>query len=414
MPPRKEQKPYERSDRPGWYGVYWDEHGKRRKASLTGPDGTYEDAVVELRRLEAQARLVRDGLVSRRDIDLADNVKRLPGELLAEWLDELRAGRRTQAYIRDCEATINALIEHARLRSVGDLSRQHVKSWLRAKLNRGVSAKTHNHAMATVRTFAGFCKSCNALRVDPTEDIQRMNTDEDERARSRALTHAELTKLLEATPRARSLYYRLGARAGLRWEEIGRLRWVHVDLTAGYLRLDAGITKSKRNDDLPIQSDLLRALRAYKPSDARADERLFATKPTRITWLRDLRNAGIIHFNGPIATTPWHKKKGVKRGTAEDYRDDRGRVLGRQCLRKTFGTHLAAVEPNISIVAKLMRHSDPRLTLSLYEDARLLDLAGAVNKLNGDTPGPLRTEKPATGGSTMQHNDDDEPKLKIG
>jgi hypothetical protein len=43
----------------------------------------------------------------------------------------------------------------------------------------------------------------------------------------------------------------------------------------------------------------------------------------------------------------------------DGYRDDRGRVLSLQCLRKTYGTHLAMVEPNVANVAKLMRHEKP-------------------------------------------------------
>ena len=56
-------------------------------------------------------------------------------------------------------------------------------------------------------------------------------------------------------------------------------------------------------------------------------------------------------------------------------------MVSRQSLRKTFGTHLAMVEPNISVVAKLMRHTSPAITLRLYEDARLMDLRGAVDRL---------------------------------
>ena len=64
--------------------------------------------------------------------------------------------------------------------------------------------------------------------------------------------------------------------------------------------------------------------------------------------------------------------------------------VSRLALRKTFGTHLATVEPNLSTVAKLMRHTNPALTLKLYEDARLMDLRGAVDKLGG----PAKPSRP--------------------
>lgn len=61
--------------------------------------------------------------------------------------------------------------------------------------------------------------------------------------------------------------------------------------------------------------------------------------------------------------------------------DARGHVLDIHALRHTFGTHLSAagVHPRIAMAA--MRHSRIDLTMNLYTDPALLDVAGAVAAL---------------------------------
>ena len=61
--------------------------------------------------------------------------------------------------------------------------------------------------------------------------------------------------------------------------------------------------------------------------------------------------------------------------------DERGRVVDIHALRHTFGTHLSAagVHPRTAMAA--MRHSRIELTMNLYTDPVLLDVAGAVEAL---------------------------------
>ncbi len=61
--------------------------------------------------------------------------------------------------------------------------------------------------------------------------------------------------------------------------------------------------------------------------------------------------------------------------------DQRSRVVDIHALRHTFGTHLSAagVHPRTAMAA--MRHSRIELTMNLYTDPVLLDVAGAVEAL---------------------------------
>ena len=115
-----------------------------------------------------------------------------------------------------------------------------------------------------------------------------------------------------------------------------------------------GSTKAKRADVLPIAPDLLAELRGREKSMGP----IFESSPTQRTFKRDLARAGIV------------------------YENERGQV-DRKSLRKTFGTHLARAGVSFQTAVKLMRHSDPRLTMNVYTDPVLLDMRGAVSRLKG-------------------------------
>ena len=55
--------------------------------------------------------------------------------------------------------------------------------------------------------------------------------------------------------------------------------------------------------------------------------------------------------------------------------------MGIHSLRVTFGSMLAAAGVPLTTAQHLMRHSDPKLTASVYTDPAVLDLRGAVSKL---------------------------------
>lgn len=61
--------------------------------------------------------------------------------------------------------------------------------------------------------------------------------------------------------------------------------------------------------------------------------------------------------------------------------DERGRTVDLHCLRHTFGPHLAmaGVTPRVAMAA--MRHSSIQLTMNVYTDPTLLDVAGAITQL---------------------------------
>ncbi len=77
-------------------------------------------------------------------------------------------------------------------------------------------------------------------------------------------------------------------------------------------------------------------------------------------------------------------------------RDERNRVVDVHALRVTFGTHLCAAGVPLRTAQAAMRHSQPELTANIYTDPKLLDLAGAIDRL----PALALTPQPASPGAT--------------
>jgi integrase len=107
-----------------------------------------------------------------------------------------------------------------------------------------------------------------------------------------------------------------------------------------------------------LRPEVATAIRDYlRTNDRSLDDTLFAVPPTIRVFDADLDAAGITKT------------------------DPRGRVVDIHALRHTIGTHLSAVGVHPRVAMAAMRHSRIELTMNLYTDPALLDVAGAINAL---------------------------------
>ncbi len=162
--------------------------------------------------------------------------------------------------------------------------------------------------------------------------------------------------------------YHIMSCTGLRKSELASITAGQVRLEGKYpcVELLAKDEKAGRGAMIPLRADLAIEIRKYMDAlpdrnDAhplRHDSRLFPM-PTEIIRVfdRDLAAASI------------------------PKRDERDWVVDLNALGHTFGTHLprAGVTPRVAMAA--MRHSSIELTMNVYSDPALLDVAGAVEAL---------------------------------
>lgn len=420
---RRKREPYRRKDRAGWWCVVYDERGKRVRRCFASDDEGRDAAVVRRAEYERRVELIEAGVVEPRELEVAEGKKRLLVDALELFLASSRIQRKSAGYRRELRWWVEAFIKTSKLKRIGDVRSTDVARFLDDRADAGYAASSYARGRTRLVTFFNFCVAERWLDENPAKGAGEVPEGEDGSEKPAALTVAQLEALLGGVNDAgRRLRYLLGARAGIRWQEIHRLRWRHLDVEAGWFRLDAKVTKMKRAAELPMRAEVAAAARAWREVCGEADGEalLFATMPSRYTWLADLDRAGVIRIeatrvmklSGKRASKPERRPTTNLRLADEvklhGYRDDRGRVLSRRCLRLTFGTHLAMVEPNIATVAKLMRHPDPKLTLELYNDARLMDLRGASSKLDalsgsGVSVVSMPGANDAPGCSTLHH-----------
>lgn len=207
----------------------------------------------------------------------------------------------------------------------------------------------------------------------PLAHLSALNADTDVRRERRALPAVEFEYLLTVTlvgenflrltAEDRVVLYLLAAYTGLRESELASLSVSSFDLNADSptVTVEAGYSKRRRRDTLPLHPRLVTALRDWLPQRPQ-EKRVWAGSWWRKgaeMIRRDLKAAGIA------------------------YRDANERVFDFHALRGQFITQLGRQGVTLQDAQKLARHSDPRLTSNFYTHQGLDDLSRAVEQLPG-------------------------------
>lgn len=194
--------------------------------------------------------------------------------------------------------------------------------------------------------------------------------------RGRARLRRDEVERREQAGRERALLYAVLVTTGLRKGELAALTVgdVLLDAPVPFVVLPGADAKNGQRATLPLRADVADELRAWVDDKAEAvcrqrvgvagvtmppaDEPLFDVPAGLVRILdRDLAAAGI------------------------PKRDDRGFTVDVHALRHTFATHLVAAGVAPRVAQAALRHSSLELTMQLYTDPRLLDVAGALAAL---------------------------------
>lgn len=348
----------------------------------------------------------------------------------------VRGKRVSAAHCDNVQRQLKTLLKDCNYRRLQDLTRESMQKWMNRAEQAGKSSRTRNTYRAAIIAFCNWCVETDRLTANPLARLGSADEHCDRRKTRRALTEVELGQLftaarlrplaeygrqnllrpndqkkgrrtwykealtfenLEAAAalagkqlkdrpqlmekrlwlgKERSLIYKTLALTGLRKSELASitLGQVWLEEKQPYLDLKARDEKSGRGAKIPLRSDLAAELRNYI-SEKRDRLKSAAPLPTSMPLFEIPRSlVGI--FDRDLAAA----------GIAKQ--DDRGRTLDVHALRHTFGTHLskAGVPPRVAQAA--MRHSSLNLTMNIYTDPTLLDVAGAINALPAFAPAP--------------------------
>lgn len=371
-----------------YYGQYVDADGITRRVPLSTNKTAAEQM---LNALVRKAELGRVGVHDR----FEDHRKRPLSVHRDEWEASLRANSRGEEYIKLKLTRLNAILESCSFKFLVDLSADKLELFLaRLRDEDDLSIQTANDYLQAAKQFTRWLVANDRFERNPFLRLQGGNVKLDRRHNRRDISEEELTRLFEwvrqASRRAkltgidREMLYLVSAYTGLRASELASLKPDSFDLDAATptVTVEAGYSKHRREDILPLHADLVNRLRQWligKPrgesvwpgpwaANKAAGKMLQADlKKARAEWIAESRTDA--------------ERKARIASSFLVYRDADNRVADFHSLRHTFITRLIRSGAKPKEAQTLARHSTIKLTMDRYTHTGLHDVAAAVEGL---------------------------------
>jgi integrase len=417
---------------------YRDGSGIVRKVSTGCRDESAARSV--LTDLVKRAEKVKGGILTADEAAAIDHQGTPLAEHVAAFIDHQKAKGVVPVRVNNTLTQLHRVAADCGFSRLGDLDAAKLERWLLDRVSKGMSAATRNQYRGAWVTFCNWCVSSNPPRLlsNPFAKVPKADEKADPRRKRRALTETELLKLLDVARRRplldmatvrrgkrkgeavaklgdetrrrlevlgweRALVYKCLVLTGLRKGELASLTVGQLDLDAvpPYLVLDAADEKNREGSTIPLRADLVADLRewlAHRLQTLQDSARNAPAVPFDLEAGRDdARGSGPTSIpsrlpaDAPLFSIPAGLLRILNRDlTAAGIpkRDERGRTVDVHAMRTTFGTLLSKSGVAPRTAQEAMRHSKLDLTMGVYTDPKLLDVAGAVESLPALPIGP--------------------------
>ena len=350
-----------------WFIGYCDHEGRRRETVGTTDKTTTERIAA---RLEAEADLRRRGIIDPTEEKFCENGKLRIDSHLDAFEAHLESKGDTPKYVDATISCCRSVIEACGFQVLADLDAGKIAMLIQDLRRQGCGMTAINARLTAIKGFSRWLWRTDRLRSDGLKIISKLNARTDRRHRRRALTEDEIGRLLTAAEKGgqasgmtgmqRAMVYRLCLETGLRAAEVRSLTPRSFNLTDPYaasMTVQAAYSKHRREDVLPIRSDLAGRVEQYVDGMAES-QRVFKLPEKTAKMLRiDLAAAGI------------------------PYRDGSDHVADFHALRHTFITRLVRSGVAPAVAQKLARHSTITLTLDYYTHVFVDDERDALDRL---------------------------------
>lgn len=309
-------------------------------------------------------------------------------ELVSEFEQFLAARELSVIYIHNTVTELKRVFEGCSFRYWSDIAPTRFMAYLKNLRSGGISYRRSNAFLTSVKAFCNWMVECGYASRSPIQRLKTLDDKLDKRYERRALTMDELRRLLKATINSkkrfgltgpeRCLLYYVATQIGLRANEIRTLTIESFDLDDLTVTVEAGNSKRRQKDELPIRKDLGVRLKEYfkgKMPTVKAFGGVCnqLTPKTAKMLQGDLTEAKIEHI------------------------DSSGKVLDFHSLRHTFITALDKTDATLKERMTLARHSDrSNLTLGIYTHIQVYDLRRVIEQFPDVWPGKQQSQK-ATG-----------------
>ena len=295
-------------------------------------------------------------------VDLEQEEPAKVTELLADYEEELERRGRSAQHVTESLAYLERLCNDAGAVLVSQLTTPALERAFGLLGDR--SSRTQNKVLAYARSWCRWLHRTGRIDRDPSLPLSPVKS-----ARvfhRRPFSPAELEALTESpwVPEHRRLLYLVAAHTGLRRKELDSLRWPDVVLKGSNPCVTVRAAAAKNNKAATI------------PIPASTAERWAAWDRTVI-----LAGGDVAEWPDPLPCTPQLKTfywdcnfAGVELETAEGEVDFHS-------FRLTYASLLAQNGVGLAMAQKLMRHSTPHLTSSVYTRFQPEDRRAAVESI---------------------------------
>ncbi len=392
-----------------------------------------------LANLEREAELIRSNVMTKTEAAMGQhNVVPIVDHFLL-FDEHLQAKGVVSSHRKTTIRYLEWLKDDCGFSSLADLRRETLERWLARESKANRSARSRNAHRDALVTFCNWCIATGRMALNPFSAISKANEKVDPKRQRRAMTEDELNRLLfvasrrplaeygrltvrketadvvknrdtwktepltldsmeaavkrarerlkenpefivqlERRGRERTLTYKTLLLTGLRRNELRTLTvsQLHLDHALPHLALDAADEKNREGSYIPVREDLAAELQQWLDDkldrlreDTRAKGKPIPVRLPPETTVFQIPTALVKILDRDL------KAAGIPK------RDERGRTLDVHALRTTFGTLLSKGGGSPRTAQAAMRHSKIDLTMQVYTDPKLLDVAGALAAL---------------------------------
>ena len=243
------------------------------------------------------------------------------------------------SYQTDLNQFTEFLHEHFTIDSVDVISHLHIKSWLASQINEGLSARSVNRKLTTLKTFYRFLLREGHVKANPLIKIQgpkvekRLPVFVDQRSINNLFdSDSHFTDEPESQV-SRMLMLTLYT-TGMRLSELRQLRVGDVDVYKSQVKV---LGKRNKQRIIPITAELLNELVSYiKQHDKQQDDYLFSDPDKKM--LNPRKIYAIVNKHLSNVTTIEKRSPHV--------------------LRHTFATHLLNNGADLNAIKELLGHAN--------------------------------------------------------
>ena len=385
-------------------GPYWvkyiDAHGAEQRVPTRCHD--YDAAMQMGRELERKAMQRREGLLDPAQERFAKATREPIAEHAAAHVCHLRDSGNTEKHVQAVERHLRILCVRAGIIHLKDFGSQSILAAV-AELRKGIPLKGGRQKTASLSTCNSYLRSAKGFArwlykqrltsEDLLLDVKLFNAATDRRHLRREMSADEVRRLLAVTQSrttpdhgapgpVRAMCYRLAAATGFRANELRSLipESFNLDGIPPTCTVEAASSKRRKRDVQPLPDAIVPLIRSWLASQT---PRRPIFKSIAGDTARMLRSDLAAARQAWIGEAKQDEAETVRRQESDflAYRDQHGRVADFHSLRVVFISRVVAGGASVREAQTLARHSTPTLTMNVYSQASLLEVAGAVNGL---------------------------------